>query len=268
MNIKILLGAALIGYIFYSSIISSAPNPKIFLDTHALSLVFGGTLAVVIFSLSFKQMKTFAQLFVKGFLFKKNHHASEVVKDLVNCSIAYQNSGPDALLKGENYHPFIIEGCALVAEDMLSVDELAVVLNKRKDHYKKSYSEDAKILSSLAKYPPAFGLLGATSGMVTMMGNLGSGGKEQIGLGMATALVATLWGIALANFIILPFADYTERLSFEDNRLRDIIAEGMVMIAQKENVKVMTETLNSAIKHNDRVTLTLKKTKKDLKDAA
>ena len=79
--------------------------------------------------------------------------------------------------------------------------------------------------------------------MIKMMMNLGTGGAASIGAAMAIALTATFWGIAMANFIFLPLADYAFKLADEDLYLRSIIIDGVFQIKTGVPFPVIVETL-------------------------
>src|SRR5665213_2509183 len=95
------------------------------------------------------------------------------------------------------FHPFLIEAYLISARNDMTHAEFKMILQGRRQRFQERNAWEAKILTALAKFPPAFGLLGATTGMIAMMSNLGGGGKEIIGPSMAIALVATFWGCLL-----------------------------------------------------------------------
>jgi chemotaxis protein MotA len=150
-------------------------------------------------------------------------------------------------------HPFLAEGLNLLQKNYLTRAELEDVLHARRLVFKKKYLQDAKILNAVAKYPPAFGLLGASTGMIAMMTNLGGpGGTSMIGASMAVALVATFWGIAAANFLLLPLADYAQRIIVVDQEIRELIIEGTMMIYDNADDEVLAERLRSRLQVGDR----------------
>lgn len=105
------------------------------------------------------------------------------------------------------------------------------------------------------KFPPGLGLLGASSGMIEMMVGLNSSGMDGIGNAMAVALVATFWGIAIANFVFLPLADYAARVASEDFFTRSLVVHGISLIKQGMAPKIIAETLISQLAIRDQVYL-------------
>ena len=61
-------------------------------------------------------------------------------------------------------------------------------------------TEVPKSLNTLAKFPPAFGMMGTVLGLVALLQSLSSpDAKSQIGPAMAVALMTTLYGIMVTT---------------------------------------------------------------------
>jgi len=90
-----------------------------------------------------------------------------------------------------------------------------------------------KVYESIGGYTPTIGILGAVMGLIQVMENLSD--PTHLGLGIATAFVATIYGVGLANLFFLPVSK--KLLGHVKNRIREkeMIMEGMICIAQGEN---------------------------------
>src|SRR5678816_4711123 len=62
----------------------------------------------------------------------------------------------------------------------------------------------ARVFEAAAGYAPTLGILGAVLGLVQVMQRLGAPGS--LGSGIAVAFVATVYGVASANMLLLPVA--------------------------------------------------------------
>jgi chemotaxis protein MotA len=241
MNITTLLGlVAAFGIVW--GVVSHAARPEIFLDSHALLLVFGGTLAAALIAFPVRQFKDLMLFLFMGALFPSKKEDIRVIEQVLRLSGRPDFPTVDEKLRAD-LHPFLAEGYLLMQKDTMTTAEFKQVLMSRRQRFKERNGQDAKTLTALAKFPPAFGLLGATTGMIAMMTGLGASGKDTIGPAMAVALVATFWGIAIANFILLPLADHANRLNAEDQRIRQIISTGLVLIHQGTRPMVVLEHL-------------------------
>jgi chemotaxis protein MotA len=252
MNIASLIGFVIAGIVLWFGVLVSMKDPKIFMDAHALYLVLGGTACATFISFPIKKIFTIAALFFKRVFLKNTKNRPEIVKNLVDAA-GVAKTNPLQLANMASPHDFAAEGYKLIADGVLSEHDMQETLMARAKFFKKQYHDDAKLFHSISKYPPAFGLLGAVTGMIAMMGNLGTGGPEAIGKAMAIALVATFWGIALANFVLNPLADLYMKIADEDFAQRQMIAEGLMMIKRRESPLVVQEKLNSYLPLKDRL---------------
>lgn len=253
MNLSSITGFILAVGVLWEGVIGPSKNRAIFLDSHAIILVVGGTLAAALIGFPVRRVLDLAKLFVFGVLLKRHADNPRIAIDIIKAAPTAQNSSPFLKMCYAS-HPFLKEGFALIAEGVLGEKELIEVLNKRSQYFKKSYLADAKMLNALAKFPPAFGLLGASTGMITMMTGLGAGGADTIGPAMAIALVATFWGIAVANLLLLPLADYASRIANDDASTRQMIVEGLTMLRQKCDQIAIAERMNSFLPPDRRIT--------------
>jgi chemotaxis protein MotA len=98
----------------------------------------------------------------------------------------------------------------------------------------------------MAKYPPAFGMIGTVVGLIALMASIGGNiDMSSIGTYMAVALTTTLYGLALSNFIFKPIADNMEMGSSRSLRARQMILESMILVKHRASLLVIQDTLNS-----------------------
>lgn len=250
MNISTLMGIIAAVFVIYSGVIKHSTNSLIFLDSHALILVVGGTLSAALIAFPIKDIIQIMRFIFLGVLYPKSRNKLKVAYDILLFKL---NSNLDTPVNtNELSHPFLAEGFLLIRKNKFNSEEFRTILAERNLHFKESYLNDAKILNSLAKFPPAFGLLGATTGMISMMSNLGDGGKDSIGPSMAIALVATFWGIAVANLILLPLADHASKLSRDDTKMREMMMTGLIMLHEGAEVDFLFEVLRGYLPLKDR----------------
>ena len=99
------------------------------------------------------------------------------------------------------------------------------------------------------KYAPSFGMMGTVMGLIVMMNGFDLEGKKlsevMTGLlgGMGTALITTLYGVLLANFIFGPIAGKLETLSSIEVRHRTVMMEGIMSIHSLTHPIIIRERL-------------------------
>jgi len=91
----------------------------------------------------------------------------------------------------------------------------------------------AKVFESMGGYAPTIGIIGAVVGLIHVMGNLSD--PTQLGSGIAVAFVATIYGVASANLVLLPVASKLKSIAMRQSRYREMLLEGILSIAEGEN---------------------------------
>jgi len=244
--------AAILGMLFSIgigtyAIMDSAKNPKLFLNGHAIIIVIGGTFTVGLLSFSFSRLAAaFKILFRKVFGREKTDFLG-VIQQICEISETFRNNpkGVQSLLTAKS-HPFLVDGVKLLIDYGFSAEDLEAILENALAGKKKRDREEVKVWHTLSRFPPAFGLLGATIGMIALLETLGEpGSQDRIGPAMATALVATFYGLMAANLVFIPIAERLAEVSSGDVILRTIIKKGVVLVAEKKHPSYIEEFLKS-----------------------
>lgn len=102
-----------------------------------------------------------------------------------------------------------------------------------------------KFYEALGGYAPTLGIVGAVLGLIQVMGNLSD--PSQLGSGIATAFVATIYGVGSANLIFLPIANKLKSIVQNQSLYYEMFIEGIALIAEGENPKVIQSRLNGFI---------------------
>lgn len=120
-----------------------------------------------------------------------------------------------------------------------------------------SYEEEEELISSrifeaLGGYAPTFGVVGAVIGLIQVMQDLQD--LDAVGVGIATAFVATLYGVGFANLIFLPIAGNLKQRTREKILLKEIILQGIISVQMQENPAVIEEKLITYLKFRNKST--------------
>ena len=103
---------------------------------------------------------------------------------------------------------------------------------------------------NLASAGPAWGMIGTLIGLINMLGKLED--MSTVGPNMAIALVTTLYGSMLANWICTPVANKLKANNSAEMRQKEILVEGLLSIQAGENPRVIEEKLKSFLTPNMR----------------
>jgi chemotaxis protein MotA len=210
-------------------------------------LVLGGTLIIGFLSFPMKNYRDlFKTLFV---IFRRNEMDYRIlVKDIARLSRVNRLYG-NLLLEKEAHrikNVFLRKGIDLIVDGYESF-EIHNIMEKEYEIYFSRKESLANILSTLQKIAPVIGFLGTIIGLISVLNHLGS--PPDMGKGMAIALLTTLYGLLIGNFLFLPLhKKLSEHLKME-SALLYVIIEGVLDISQGKNSKAIAYHLQSYIEN-------------------
>ncbi len=108
----------------------------------------------------------------------------------------------------------------------------------------------AKVYEAMGGYAPTIGIIGAVVGLIHVMQNLAE--PEVLGAGIATAFVATIYGVGFANLLFLPIANKLKAQAYALLQAKEMMLEGIIAIAEGENPKNIDLKLSGYIHGSNR----------------
>jgi len=102
----------------------------------------------------------------------------------------------------------------------------------------------AKVYESAGGFSPTVGILGAVLGLIHVMENL-NGGMDKVGPGIAVAFVATVYGVGVANLLLLPIGTKLKRRMAVEKERKVLMIEGVLSIQEGLNPRVLEEKLRA-----------------------
>lgn len=255
MNFSSLFGVVLAGVVFIFALHETDPNLKRFLDFHSFVTVIGGTAAAACISFPVKKVILLLKIFMLRVLGKKNIDYQQVIEQILELS-KKATIGISALNEAlpTIKHEFLKEAVQLVSSGVLTEKEIRHTLEMRVETVETEFMHDANMFRNIGKFPPAFGLMATTLGMIALLAKLAEPDSQKlIGPAMSIGLIGTLYGITLANLVFVPIAENLTERTHEEVRLRKMIIEGAVMLKAQTNPIAMREGLNSFLLPKDRV---------------
>lgn len=132
----------------------------------------------------------------------------------------------------EEQDPFARKGLQLLV-DGSEPEVIRAILEVEIDNREYQDIEAAKVFDGMGGYSPTIGIIGAVMGLIHVMNNLADPSK--LGSGIATAFVATIYGVGFANLLFLPMANKLKSQVHNQTRFREMVVEGVISIAEGEN---------------------------------
>ncbi|MBC7754029.1 MAG: MotA/TolQ/ExbB proton channel family protein [Moraxellaceae bacterium] len=247
MNISSVIGVVVALIVLIVSIMTSSKSAMVFLDPHGILIVIGGTAAAAMMCFPLKSYVHVAKVIMNKFLGNYATRHEVVINEVVDLARGFRENNDYLKQKLKTLKtPFLADAVELLTQGGISDDELDEILIKRAATHTRRYEYDAGVFRTLAKFPPAFGLMGTTLGMISLLQQLGGKDAQQmLGPAMAIGLVATFYGLTLSNLIFIPIAENLTMINREDETLRSIVIEGIMHIRQKAHPKLVEEHLKS-----------------------
>ena len=97
------------------------------------------------------------------------------------------------------------------------------------------------VMNQWAGFAPGFGMMGTVLGLIGMLNNLED--KSSLGPNMAVALITTLYGSMMANWILTPLGQNLIGQNSSEMRVKEMVIEGVLAIQAGENSRVIAQKL-------------------------
>jgi chemotaxis protein MotA len=212
----------------------------IFWDTPSVCIVFGGALASMLVAYPLNSILKSHNFILISFT-AKDRDPLKVIEQIVTLSEAARREG---LLSLENHmeeidNPLLATGIRM-AVDGMSPEVVEAIMNTEIDAVNNRHNYGRGIVANFGKYAPAFGMIGTLVGLVMMLADLD---PDKVGVGMAVALLTTLYGAVLSNLMFLPWADKLGFINDEELQCMDITLKGVIAIQSGENPRVIRQKL-------------------------
>ncbi|NOX18801.1 MAG: chemotaxis protein MotA [Chlorobi bacterium] len=215
-----------------------------------LIIVFGGTFATVIMGFGmtgFRKVFTLTKLayssesyeiekMINGFIFiarqARTNGLLSIEKELHRLIYHF----PQKMIR------FILDGT--------NGEGLEIIANLEMKAMSDRHNSNAFIFSKMGGYAPTMGIIGTVMGLIVTLANAG-GDPNQLIHSIATAFIATLWGIFSANIIWLPIADKLKQWHLEEIHMMEVALEASLEIQSGEIPSVIRSRLICMLPQKD-----------------
>src|SRR5437660_10891304 len=239
MDISTGLGL-LAGAVVLSTLILMGGDLRMFADSHAAIVIFGGSLAATLIRFPLASIFHGLPLGARFAFTLRRMSQRDLVDEIAGLAEIARKQGPIGLEKVEVEDAFLAKGIRFVA-DGYDADFIRDNLERDRDNFLTHLDEGQKIYRAIGDCAPAFGMIGTLIGMVQMFANMTDPSK--LGPFMAVALLATLYGALVANLFCLPIADKLHGKLLDEETNRTLIIDGILMIRDSKSPALVREML-------------------------
>jgi chemotaxis protein MotA len=226
-----IFSAAILGTTFWHS----KAGLSTFLNPEGLIIVIGGTFSILLMTSNKKELKGLLKQ-IKRMIFSRKAK-KDLREVLLECSRSLEkgripsNTGNAFLDKALGWVGAGLNGQTL---DKLLVDGAKLEIER--------IHQSANVLANLGKYPPALGMVGTVFGIIAIFNGLGSAdGQKTLGVNLAFAMTATLYGLVTSNFVISPISELLLQTAHQEEVELSMIVETVKMWSEKESLFFVQE---------------------------
>ncbi len=219
----------------------------------AIVIVVGGTFATALIGNSLQTILSLPQV-IKVAAFPQRHEFNKIIDTLVEFATIARRDGVLALereLEKVKNFPFLHNGM-LHLIDGLDVESASKLMEEEKDYIQERHHILAGIFKKMGGYAPTMGIIGTVMGLINTLASAG-GDPIELVHHIASAFIATLWGVFTANLIYLPLADKLEFLSNEESLLLEIVSNGIIAIQNGTSPTLIRRNLELMLPPNERL---------------
>ncbi len=239
---------------------------KPFWDLPSMFITVGGCLMATLMSYPLQTFIDVVKIAKNAFI-TKHANVPETIDILVGFADKARREGLLSLDEEADSleDPFLQKGIRLVV-DGTTQELVRNILETEVAFVYERHKIGQAVFETLGASAPAFGMIGTLIGLVQMLLVLDS--PDQIGPGMAVALVTTFYGAVLANMVFLPVANKLKTVSADEVLLKETIIEGVLSIQAGDNPRVVQEKLKAFLSPRDRARLLgLERHRKEVRDS-
>ena len=209
----------------------------------AVIIVIGGSFAALLTQFGIARVLTGMQ----GSFWLANPPKTDLrkfIEQVAEWSSLARSQGTLALenVVGDVKDPFQKQGLQMII-DNTSPEDLPAILGILAENTGRIQETPAEVWEAAGGYSPTIGVMGAVLGLIHVMMRLDH--PEELGQGIATAFVATIYGVGFANLIALPLGNRLKYLAHELERERHVVIQGFVLLAEGKPGILIRQNLQS-----------------------
>ena len=224
-----------------------------FVHLTSFVITFGGSIAGVIGSNSMPDFINGLKSFTLVLKAVPTNPAN-TIKNIIDLSNVARKEGLLALEEAANEldDPFMKKGIMLVV-DGTDPDLVRGILETDLMCIEERHKKVIGFWKKWGELGPAWGMIGTLIGLINMLKNLSD--VSTVGPNMSTALITTLYGSVIANWLCSPIADKLAANSAAEIPIKEVTVEGLLSIQAGENPRVIEEKLKSFLAPKQRDTM-------------
>jgi chemotaxis protein MotA len=256
MNIATIIGIPLgIGLLIFAYVFEKGSIGDLLLPSPYI-IIFGGTFGALLTAFDLSDVTAIPRLIGVAMRLPPTKE-----KDLALRFVALaEKSRRDGLLSLEEdmqaldarEDPLLKKGLRYVIDGTDS-EALRELLENDVSIYEKHRKHEIDLFEAAGAFSPTMGIIGTVLGLITVLKNLSE--PDKLGGSIATAFIATLIGIMMANLVWLPLALKLKLVLSKEKNTKEMIIAGVLAIQQGESPKLVGDKLAAFVSDKEKSAL-------------
>ncbi len=238
--------------IFGASVLESG-NPGslvAMLNPPAALIVFGGTFGAAITSFPLQRLKRFPT-FLRVAFRDTPASGAELVEMFVRLAERARREGLLALEGDANeIEDDLIRKGVLLVVDGTDPELVREIMEADVAATAERHEANYAVLEAMGGFAPTMGIIGTVIGLVNVLSNIEN--PEELSRSIATAFIATLYGVFTANILWLPLGQRLKHRNKEEVARRNLAVEGVLAVQAGDNPRVVREKLEAFLSPGER----------------
>lgn len=245
MDIFLIIGLVLGAICIMMALILKGASVAMLLNGEVAVIIFGGMIAAVLSSYTMADIKRLPKV-MKVLMSNEEPDLNGTIEKMVELSNIARREGLLALEEPVNEldDPFMKQGLELVV-DGAEAEQIRDLMESEVDAMETRHHRMSGLFKTAGATSPTLGVMGAAIGLIGALGNLSDINK--LGPMIASAFVATIFGIFMGYLVMIPFATRLEAKNEEEVLLKTLIIEGVMDIQAGHSAKVIEQKLYAQI---------------------
>lgn len=242
MDISTIVGL-IAGVSFVVSAILKGGELSTFWDISAVLITIGGTFSATLISYPLDRFINSIKT-VKYIFSYQGMDPKEIIDEIIKLANTARKEGLLALEESskEIDDKFLKKGVLLIV-DGTDPELVRNILETELSFLDERHKNARSFWETVASLGPAWGMIGTLVGLINMLKKLDD--PSTIGPSMSVALITTLYGSFLANFLATPIATKLKLRNAEEILVKDVMIEGLLSIQAGENPRIIEEKLKA-----------------------
>lgn len=259
MDISIIFGFFL-GFGLLLKAVGIEMGVSLFYEPNSLAIVLGGLLGATMIQFPFSQLIKVFPVIKILFLSSKKKYVEDIDL-LVSLGNKSQKEGPLALSKEiGNINNYFLRNAIQLLTDRIQKEDLEQILIQDIESMNNRHNFGVLFFDQLAKYAPAFGLIGTLIGLIMMLSQLDD--PASVGPSMSVALVTTLYGTILSNLVFSPISGRLRAHNQDEIHHKEMLLKGIMCIANNDSGFIIRENMRTFLRTKHRAKIENKRKKK------